>query len=52
MRMKALYFALLIPEVLKPYNKQKQGGDSWNVDKPEKNGEDVSMGRARYNVSG
>ena len=34
MRMKALYLALLMSEVLKSYNNQTQGGDSWNVDKP------------------
>ena len=44
MRMKALYIASLMSEVLKSYNKQTQRGDSWNVDKPKKNGEDVSMG--------
>ena len=44
MRMKALYLALVMSEVLKSYNKQTQGGDNWNVDKPKKNGEDVSMG--------
>ena len=27
----------------KPYNKHTQGGDSWNVDKPKKNGEDFNM---------
>ena len=44
MRMKVLCLASLMSEVLKAYNKQTQGGDSWNVDKPKKNGEDVSMG--------
>ena len=44
MCMKTLYLASLMSEVLKSYNKQTQGGDSWNVDKPKKNGEDVSMG--------
>ena len=36
--------ASLMSEVLKSYNKQTQGGDSWSVDKPKKSGEDVSMG--------
>ena len=44
MHMKALFLASLMSEVLKSYNKQIQGGDSWNIDKLEKNGEDVSMG--------
>ena len=44
MRMKALYLASLMSEILKSCNKQTQGGDSWNVDKPKKNGEDGSMG--------
>ena len=39
-------------EVLKSYNKQTQGDDSWNVDKPKKNGEDVSMGGPHYDASG
>ena len=43
MHTKALYLASLMSEVLKSY-KQTQGGDSWNIDKPKKNGEDVSMG--------
>ena len=43
MHMKALYLASLM-SVLKSYNKQTQGCDSWTVDKPKKNGEDVSMG--------
>ena len=42
--MEALYLAFLMSEVFKLYNKQTQGGDSWNVDKPKKNGEDVRMG--------
>ena len=42
--MKALYLAQLMSEVLKSHNKQTQGGGSWNVNKPKKNGEDVSMG--------
>ena len=44
MRMKAFYLASFMSDVLKSYNKQTQGGDSWNVDKPKKNGEDVGMG--------
>ena len=32
--MKALYLALVMLEVLKLYNKQTPGGDSWNVNKP------------------
>ena len=44
MCMKALYLASLMSEVLKSYNKQTQGCDSWNIDKLKKNGEDVSMG--------
>ena len=51
-RMKTLYLASLMSDVLKPYNKQTPGGDSWNVDKPKKNGEDVSMGGPHLNVSG
>ena len=43
-RMKTLHLASLMSEVLKSYNKQTQGGDRWNVNKPKKNGEDVSMG--------
>ena len=42
--MKALYLASLMSEVLKSYNKQTQGSDSWKVDKPKKNDENVTMG--------
>ena len=49
---KALCLALVMSEVLKLYNKQTQGDDSWNVDKPIKDGEDVSMGGPHRNVSG
>ena len=42
--MKALYHASLMSEVLKSFNEQPQEGDNWNVDKPNKNDEDVSMG--------
>ena len=38
LRMKALYLASLMSDVL------TQRGGSWNVDKPKKNVEDVSMG--------
>ena len=31
MRMKTLYLASLMSDVLKSYNKQTQGGDSWNM---------------------
>ena len=44
MRTKALYIASLVSEVLKSCNKQTQGDDSWNVDKPKKNDEDVMGG--------
>ena len=44
MHMKALYLVSLMSEVLKSYRKQTPGGDSRNVDKPQNNGEDVSMG--------
>ena len=44
MLMKALYLASLMSEVLKPYNKQTQEGNNWDVDKLNKNGEDVNKG--------
>ena len=50
MRMKALYLASLMcifygnDVGLKSYNKQTREGDRWNVDDPNKNGKDVSMG--------
>ena len=40
--------ASFMSEVLKLYKKQTQGGCSWNVDKPKKNGEDVSMGETLF----
>ena len=50
MRTKALYLALVLSEALTLY-KQTQG-DSWNVDKPKKNGKDISRGGPHWNVSG